>query len=159
MKICGLTLADIGLKFKNTFKYVVCGFGLVFLPLQFLMVLKWPCFLLPELPLLAAGCRKYDGIGSWVFLQALVYNWGCYEFEEIFLDVDGTIWNTTEIVARAWNRAIDEVFPQVPHVTADILKGQFGKTMYVIGNNLFLPSGRQTAAFFLINAASASRMP
>lgn len=44
------------------------------------------------------------------------------KFEEIFLDVDGTIWNTTEIVARAWNRAIDEVFPQVPHVTADILK-------------------------------------
>lgn len=81
------------------------------------------------------------------------------KFEEIFLDVDGTIWNTTEIVARAWNRAIDEVFPQVPHVTADILKGQFGKTMYVIGNNLFLPSGRQTAAFFLINAASASRRP
>lgn len=30
MKICGLKLADIGLKFKNTFKYVVCGFGLVF---------------------------------------------------------------------------------------------------------------------------------
>lgn len=30
MKICGLKLADIGLKLKNTFKYVVCGFGLVF---------------------------------------------------------------------------------------------------------------------------------
>lgn len=30
MKICGLKLADIGLKFKNTFKYVVCGFGLGF---------------------------------------------------------------------------------------------------------------------------------
>lgn len=81
------------------------------------------------------------------------------KFDGIILDVDGTIWNTTEIVAQAWNRAIDESFPQVPHVTADILKGQFGKTMDVIGNNLFLPSGRQTAAFFLKNAASASRMP
>lgn len=63
------------------------------------------------------------------------------KFDGIILDVDGTIWNTTEIVARAWNRAIDEGFPQVPHVTADILKGQFGKTMDVIGNNLFSALG------------------
>ena len=63
------------------------------------------------------------------------------KFDGIILDVDGTIWNTTEIVAQAWNRAIDEVFPQVPHVTADILKGQFGKTMDVIGNNLLSAIG------------------
>ena len=30
MKICGLKLAVIGLKFKNTFKYIGCGFGLGF---------------------------------------------------------------------------------------------------------------------------------
>lgn len=30
MKICGLKLADIGLKFKKTFKYIGCGFGLGF---------------------------------------------------------------------------------------------------------------------------------
>ena len=58
-------------------------------------------------------------------------------FDSIILDVDGTIWDTTPIVARAWNKVIDELFPQVPHVTADILKGQFGKTMDVIGRNLF----------------------
>ena len=52
-------------------------------------------------------------------------------------DVDGTIWDTTGVVAEAWNKAIDSTFPQVPHVTADILKGQFGKTMDVIGQNLF----------------------
>lgn len=28
MKICGLKLSDIGLKFKNTFKYIGCGLGL-----------------------------------------------------------------------------------------------------------------------------------
>jgi len=56
----------------------------------------------------------------------------------IILDVDGTIWNTTEVVAGAWNQAIDETFPQVKHVTADILKGQFGKTMDVIADNLFI---------------------
>lgn len=59
----------------------------------------------------------------------------CYD--SIILDVDGTIWDTTPIVAKAWNKAIDELFPQVPRVTADILKGQFGKTMDVIGRNLF----------------------
>jgi len=58
-------------------------------------------------------------------------------FDSIILDVDGTIWDTTPIVAKAWNKAIDELYPQVPHVTADILKGQFGKTMDVIGRNLF----------------------
>ena len=59
------------------------------------------------------------------------------KFDSIILDVDGTIWDTTPIVAQAWNKAIESLFPQVPRVTADILKGQFGKTMDVIGNNLF----------------------
>ena len=59
------------------------------------------------------------------------------KFDSIILDVDGTIWDTTPIVAQAWNKAIETLFPLVPRVTADILKGQFGKTMDVIGNNLF----------------------
>jgi len=59
------------------------------------------------------------------------------KFDSIILDVDGTIWNTTDIVADAWNLAFDKFFSQVPHVTADILKGQFGKPMDVIADNLF----------------------
>ena len=59
------------------------------------------------------------------------------KFDGLILDVDGTIWNTTGVVAEAWNKAFDDYFPQVPHVTADILKGQFGKTMDVIADNLF----------------------
>lgn len=59
------------------------------------------------------------------------------KYDGIILDVDGTIWDTTPIVAKAWNKAIDSLFSQVTHVTADILKGQFGKTMDVIGRNLF----------------------
>lgn len=58
-------------------------------------------------------------------------------FDGLILDVDGTIWNTTGIVAEAWNKTIDTFFPQVPHVNAEILKGQFGKTMDVIADNLF----------------------
>ncbi len=59
------------------------------------------------------------------------------KFDGLILDVDGTIWNTTGVVAEAWNKTIDTYFPQVPHVTAEILKGQFGKTMDVIADNLF----------------------
>lgn len=59
------------------------------------------------------------------------------KFDSIILDIDGTIWNTTAVVAKGWNRAIDKTYPQVPHVTSEILKGQFGKTMEVIANNLF----------------------
>lgn len=55
----------------------------------------------------------------------------------LILDIDGTVWNTTDLVAKAWNKAIEKYFPQVPRVTADILKGQFGKTMKVISDNLF----------------------
>ena len=59
-------------------------------------------------------------------------------FDSVILDIDGTIWNTTGIVAEAWNRAIDKLYPQVSHVTAKILQGQFGKTMNVIADNLFV---------------------
>ena len=59
------------------------------------------------------------------------------KYDSIILDVDGTIWDTTPIVAKAWNKAIEALFPKVSRVTADILKGQFGKTMDVIGRNLF----------------------
>lgn len=59
------------------------------------------------------------------------------KIDSLILDIDGTIWNTTDIVADAWNTAIDSNFPQVPHVTGKILQGQFGKTMKVIADNLF----------------------
>ena len=59
------------------------------------------------------------------------------KFDGIILDIDGTIWNTTEIVARGWNKAIQSTFPEVPLVSAKILQGQFGKTMTVIAQNLF----------------------
>lgn len=59
------------------------------------------------------------------------------KFDSLILDVEGTIWNTTAVVAEAWNCAIDNKYPQVPHVDAETLKGQFGKTMSVIADNLF----------------------
>jgi phosphoglycolate phosphatase len=58
-------------------------------------------------------------------------------FDSLILDVDGTIWNTTEVVARAWNRQIKKYFPEVKPVNAEVLKTQFGKPMNIIADNLF----------------------
>jgi phosphoglycolate phosphatase len=59
------------------------------------------------------------------------------KFDGIILDIDGTIWDTTEIVAGAWNEAIKNGGYNIPPVTADILKKEFGKTMDVIASDLF----------------------
>lgn len=58
-------------------------------------------------------------------------------FDSLILDIDGTLWNTTEVVAKAWNAQIKEHFPNLKTVTADILKTQFGKPMNIIADNLF----------------------
>lgn len=55
----------------------------------------------------------------------------------IILDVDGTLWDSTHIVARAWTRAVHEAGGLDLTVTADMLKEQFGRTMDVITDNLF----------------------
>lgn len=61
-------------------------------------------------------------------------------FDGIILDVDGTLWNTTEIVAQAWNKAISRICPAIPLVTPKQLQSQFGKIMEVIADNLFVPA-------------------
>ena len=58
-------------------------------------------------------------------------------FDGIILDVDGTIWNTTGIVAVAWNKAIDASGFNARKVNADMLQKEFGKTMDVIANDLW----------------------
>lgn len=57
--------------------------------------------------------------------------------QNIIFDVDGTLWDTTEIVARAWNRAISEVGGTAAVITSSVLKKEFGKTMDVIADDLF----------------------
>ena len=71
------------------------------------------------------------------------------KFDGLILDVDGTIWNTTSIVADAWNQAFDKYFPNLAHVTADILKGQFGKPMDVIADNLFTDFKKEEKTFLM----------
>ena len=59
---------------------------------------------------------------------------------DIIFDIDGTLWNTTEVVAKAWNRAVKDSglreFTDLC-ITADMLKKEFGKPMDVIADDLF----------------------
>ncbi len=60
----------------------------------------------------------------------------------IIFDVDGTLWDSTDIVKDAWNRAfIDSGYPD-PKITADRLKGLFGLPMDDIILDVF-PEGTE----------------
>ena len=55
----------------------------------------------------------------------------------LIFDIDGTLWNTTEIVAVAWQKATDEYGKSKAAVTADLLKKEFGKTMDIIAEDIY----------------------
>lgn len=55
----------------------------------------------------------------------------------IIFDVDGTIWDSTDPVAEAWNLAIEKNSPLDVRVDRQILSRLFGKTMTEIGDALF----------------------
>lgn len=55
----------------------------------------------------------------------------------IILDIDGTIWNTTPIVAEAWNKAIEKTGYSIQKVSAEILQKEFGKPMNIIAKDLW----------------------
>ena len=69
--------------------------------------------------------------------------------ENIIFDVDGTLWDSTEVVAQAWNKAIAEVGGTKVVVNAAILKREFGKTMKVIADNLFPDADEATKALLM----------
>lgn len=58
------------------------------------------------------------------------------ELKNIILDVDGTLWDTTDIVADSWTRAIQDCGIEGVEVTGGDLKKLFGKTMDVIAKAL-----------------------
>ncbi len=59
------------------------------------------------------------------------------QVNNLILDVDGTLWNTTNVVADAWNEAIAADGRSQVHATAERLQRLFGKPMNVIGELLF----------------------
>lgn len=64
------------------------------------------------------------------------------KFNSVILDVDGTLWDSTGIVASAWTKAIWDCGNIHINVTSDMLKQLFGKTMTVIAD-LLLPKVEQ----------------
>ena len=58
-------------------------------------------------------------------------------FDSVILDIDGTIWNTTHIVADAWNDAVRPYDEKLAFITAERLQSEFGKTMDIIAKDLW----------------------
>lgn len=55
----------------------------------------------------------------------------------LIFDVDGTIWNSTEIVAGAWQQAVRETGYSKAVVTSKRLQQEFGRPMDVIADHIF----------------------
>ena len=58
------------------------------------------------------------------------------KIDSMILDVDGTLWDSTGIVAGAWTQAVRECGHTDVTVTVDMLKGLFGLTMAAIAARL-----------------------
>lgn len=70
----------------------------------------------------------------------------------IIFDVDGTLWDSTPIVAKAWTQAVLECGIKDRIVTAEELKQLFGKTMSVIAASLFPEASKEMQEAILENA-------
>ena len=81
----------------------------------------------------------YVGMDIWVCTKDISWKEiATMKIDAVIFDVDGTLWDTTDLVAHAWNRAVKQcgiLNPQI--ITSDILKKEFGKPMDIIMNNLF----------------------
>jgi phosphoglycolate phosphatase len=56
---------------------------------------------------------------------------------DLLLDIDGTLWNTTGVIADAWRSGALALGVDGSVITADNLKKEFGKTMDVIFSDLY----------------------
>lgn len=65
--------------------------------------------------------------------------------DSIIFDVDGTLWDSTHVIASAWEDLIKEHYNPNMVITSDILKTHFGKTLPNIAKDLFpdLPAKQQ----------------
>ena len=65
----------------------------------------------------------------------------------IILDIDGTLWNTTEVVAEAWKRAIaEEGYQDDIFVDASRLQSLFGQALESQELDILYPNVRETIA-------------
>lgn len=59
------------------------------------------------------------------------------EKRSLILDIDGTLWDTRPLLARAWNGAIQKDGRSAARVTEESLRGLLGKTLAAIARELF----------------------
>lgn len=71
-----------------------------------------------------------------------------YNTDGIILDVDGTLWDSTAEVAIAWNNAVKMAGLSHEPLTAEGLKGLFGKPMNEIIDALFPDASEEEKARF-----------
>ncbi len=76
------------------------------------------------------------------------------KYDGIILDIDGTIWNTTGIVAVAWNKAIDDSKTGAKKINAQDLQREFGKTMDVIADDLWPNLSKSQKEILLSNCCT-----
>lgn len=72
------------------------------------------------------------------------------KIDAVIFDVDGTLWNTTDLVAEAWNHAKEDYGIQgVEPITGERLKQEFGKPMDVIMDHIFPNESEETKTSLL----------
>ena len=59
----------------------------------------------------------------------------------VIFDIDGTLWDSTGVVAVGWERAVKETGYSKAEITADILKKEFGLPMNIIADHVFYDLG------------------
>ena len=80
------------------------------------------------------------------------------KYDGIILDIDGTIWNTTGIVAVAWNKAIDDSKTGAKKINAQDLQREFGKTMDVIADDLWPNLSKSQKEILLSNCCTEEQV-
>lgn len=75
-------------------------------------------------------------------------------YKNLIFDIDGTLWNSTPIAAKAWTRAakesgVDKIKDMI--ITDKILQKEFGKPMDVIADDLFGDIDKDAKAKLLEN--------
>lgn len=57
--------------------------------------------------------------------------------DSIIFDVDGTLWDSTHVIANAWDQLVKDQYDSSMDITSEILKSHFGKTLPNIAKALF----------------------